>query len=113
MTAAASSVPPERGDVGTWAEATPGEVRAALAPESAAEFDRQWRDALARAADSYDLTTVHLCLEAWRRVARVTAAAGGADGYRALMEAASAARTGAAPAGPRSSWREVRAGLGL
>jgi hypothetical protein len=113
MTAAASSVPPGGGPAATWAEATPAEVRAALAPESAVEFDRQWRAALASAADSYDLSTVVACLEAWRRVARVTAAAGGPEGYRALRaEAAAAARREGGPP-PRASWREVRAELGL
>lgn len=116
MTTAASSVPPGEGQAGTWAEATPVEVRAALAPESATEFDRQWRAALARAADSYDLTVVQQCLEAWRRVARVTAAAGGTDGYRAMLDAAAVARGDDPPPPPHPStapWRQVRADLGL
>jgi hypothetical protein len=113
MTAATSPVPSGGGPGGTWTEATPAEVRAALAPESAVEFDRQWRTALAAAAESYDLSTVVACLEAWRRVARVTVAAGGPEGYRALQaEAAAAARRdGGVPRG--GSWREVRAELGL
>lgn len=113
MSAAASSVPSGGRPTGSWTDATPADVRAALAPESAVEFDRQWRAALASAADSYDLSAVVACLEAWRRVARVTTAAGGPEGYRALhAEAAAAARRegGASPAG---SWREVRANLGL
>jgi hypothetical protein len=113
MTAAASSVPPGDDRARTWAEATPAEVRSALTPESADEFDQQWRAALARAAETYDLGVVHGCLEAWRRVARITAAAGGADGYRALQDAASAARETREPEAARVSWREVRAGLGL
>ncbi|MEJ2866112.1 DUF6247 family protein [Actinomycetospora flava] len=114
MTAAASSVPPGGGKAGTWADATPADVRAALAPESATEFDRQWRAALARAADSYDLTVVQQCLDAWRRVARVTAAAGGTEGYRTLLDAAAGARGGdAAPSSATVSWRDVRADLGL
>ena len=113
MTAAASSIPPEGRDMGTWAEATPAEVRAVLAPESAADFDRQWREALSRAADTYDLSVVHTCLEGWRRVARVTAAAGGRDGYRALRETAMAALDERAPVPSRPPWHEVRAGLGL
>jgi hypothetical protein len=110
MTGAASSVPPDGPRAGTWADATPAEVRAALAAESAVEFDRQWRAALAAAADSYDLSTVHACLEAWRRVARVTAAAGGAEGYRTLLRTASAALDRDETVAP---WREVRADLGL
>lgn len=112
MTAAASSAPSGGGDVGTWADATPADVRAALTPESAAEFDRQWRAALARAADAYDLAVVHQCLDAWRRVARVTAVAGGADGYRAMLDDA-AARASGSTTSPAVSWHEVRAGLGL
>jgi hypothetical protein len=113
MTAAPSPDPPRGGDEGTWAEATPAEVRGVLAPESAVEFDRQWRAALARAADTYDLGVVHACLEAWRRVARVTVVAGGAEGYRTLIEAASAARDGHETPPASASWRDVRAGLGL
>jgi hypothetical protein len=113
VTAAASSVPPGSGRGRTWAEASPAEVRGALAPESADEFDQQWRAALARAAETYDLGVVHGCLEAWRRVARITAAAGGVDGYRALQDTASAALEAREPSATRASWREVRAGLGL
>lgn len=113
MTAPASSGRPEGERAETWAEATPAEVRAALAPESAVEFDRQWRAALAGAADSYDLSRVHACLDAWRRVARVTAAAGGAEGYRELLETASAALEREAPSPAAAPWREVRAELGL
>ena len=113
MTAAASSMPPGGGRSPTWDDATPAEVRAVLPPESASEFDRQWRAALTAAAESYDLSTVHACLDGWRRVARVVVAAGGAEGYRRLQGAAAAAldRAGAVPAG--ASWRAVRADLGL
>jgi hypothetical protein len=107
------SDPPEGRNPGTWADATPAEVRAALAPESAAEFDRHWREALARAADTYDLSLVHTCLDAWRRVARVTASAGGPEGYRALRATASMALEERQPGQVRAAWREVRVGLGL
>ena len=110
MTAAASPHPPEGGRRRTWRDATPAEVRAALVPESVTEFDRQWRAALAAAAESYDLSTVHACLDAWRRVARVTAAAGGAEGYRRLRGRAVEALERETPAA--APWREVRAELG-
>ena len=113
MTAAASPVPPEDGRARSWEDATPAEVRATLAPESAIEFDDQWRAALADAADSYDLAPVHGCLDAWRRVARVTAAAGGPEGYRRMLEAASEAQQRRHPVTAGASWHEVRAGLGL
>lgn len=113
MTAAASPVPPGDGGAQAWADASPAEVRAALAPESAVEFERQWRAALAGAAESYDLSTVHACLDAWRRVARVTAAAGGAEGYRRLRDAAVAARERPEAVPPVAPWPRVRADLGL
>lgn len=47
------------------------------------------------------------------RVARITAAAGGVDGYRALQDTASAALEAREPSAARASWREVRADLGL
>jgi Family of unknown function (DUF6247) len=40
-----------------------------LIPEHVAEFDRQWREVMAAATESPDLTEVHRTLEAWRRVA--------------------------------------------
>jgi hypothetical protein len=113
MTAAASPTPPEGRGEGTWTDATPAEVRAALAPESVAEFDRHWRDALSRAADTYDLSVVQTCLESWRRVARVTTAAGGPEGYRALRNTATVALEEREPVTRGAPWREVRADLGL
>lgn len=68
-------------------------MRAALIPEEAAEFEREWRAVLAKAADTLDLTEVLETLEAWRRVARLTAAAGAA-GHRAMYLRAVARLTG-------------------
>lgn len=114
MTAARDPAPRPAGGAGrTWAEATPAEVRAGLSPESAEEFDAHWRTVLARAAETYDLTPVQACLEAWRRVARVTDAAGGADGYRALREQAAHALEREEAPHRSVSWREVRVELGL
>jgi Family of unknown function (DUF6247) len=113
MTAAASSTPPGGRRPETWVDATPAEVCAVLTPESAAEFDLQWREALSRAADTYDLTVVHACLEAWCRVARVTVAAGGHDGYRALRSTAATALEDRGSGTPGVPWREVRGDLGL
>ncbi|PVY95112.1 DUF6247 family protein [Actinomycetospora cinnamomea] len=111
---AAPTPEPSRPAGRTWSDASPAEVRAALAPESAAEFDAQWRAALGRAAETYDLAVVHACLDAWRRVARVTATAGGADGYRAVREQVTTAlETGATVGRPPAPWREVRVQLGL
>lgn len=78
--------------------ATPAQVRAALLPEDAAEFDRQWRVVMAAATESLDLAGVHRALGSWRRVAWLTQA-NGPDGYRRLLARADqAAHTGDLPA---------------
>ncbi|MGH8966687.1 MAG: DUF6247 family protein, partial [Actinomycetes bacterium] len=51
------------------ADASPAQVRAALIPEEAAEFDQQWREVMARATETLDLSEVLATLESWRRVA--------------------------------------------
>ena len=91
MTAAASG--PRPGPGPAFRDASPAEVRAALVPEEAAEFEREWRTALAKAADTLDLTEVLETLESWRRIARLTAAAGPA-GHRAMYRRAAARLTG-------------------
>jgi hypothetical protein len=68
-------------------------VRAALIPEEAAEFDQQWREVMARATETLDLSEVLETLESWRRVARLTAAAG-ANAHRAMYRQAAAKLTG-------------------
>ncbi|MBO0850969.1 MAG: hypothetical protein J2P20_16025 [Pseudonocardia sp.] len=75
MTAAAAHPPPERGRP-PFVDASPAQVRAALIPEEAAEFDRQWREVMARATETLDLAEVHATLDSWRRVAWLTASAG-------------------------------------
>ena len=54
-TAAASGPEPGRGRP-PFADASPAQVRAALIPEDLAEFDRQWRSAMATATETLDLT---------------------------------------------------------
>lgn len=77
-----------------FVDAAPAHVRAALTPEDVAEFDQQWRAAMAAATETLDLTGVHQTLESWRRVAWLTAAHG-PDGYRRLLATAEQrARTG-------------------
>lgn len=68
-------------------------MRAALIPEEAAEFERDWRAALARAAETLDLTEVLETLESWRLVAQLTVAAG-PEGHRAMYRRAAARLTG-------------------
>jgi hypothetical protein len=93
MTAAAHPEP-RRGRAGrSFADASPAAVRAALIPEEAAEFDQQWRETMARATETLDLSEVLETLDSWRRVARLTAAAG-ADAHRAMYRRAAARLTG-------------------
>lgn len=83
-----------------------------MIPEEAVEFDQQWRAAMARATDSLDLTEVLATLEAWRRVAWSTSAAG-PEGHRAMLTRADrGARTGERGA-DAVSWDELSARLGL
>ena len=82
---AAEAVEPPR--PGNFRDASPREVRAALVPEEQPDFDRQWREALADAADSLDLTDVLETLDSWRRRAWTTSHLGH-DGYRRMLEKA-------------------------
>jgi hypothetical protein len=77
----------------SFAEASPAEVRAALIPEEVEEFDRQWREVMARATETLDLAEVLETLDSWRRVARLTAAAG-PERHRAMYRRAAARLTG-------------------
>lgn len=95
-----------------FADASPAQVRAALIPEDHPEFDRQWREALAVAADMLSLDEVHETLESWRRVAWLVTAHG-PEGYRRMMATAEQTlRTGQSPPGS-VPWEQVKARLGL
>jgi hypothetical protein len=93
MTAAASPGSWRDGAGRSFADASPAEVRAALIPEEAAEFDQQWREVMARATETLDLSEVLDTLDSWRRVARLTASTG-ADAHRAMYRRAAARLTG-------------------
>ena len=93
-------------------DASPREVRAALAPEEQPDFDRQWRKALTEAADSLDLTDVHRVLDSWRRRAMITTHLDH-DGYRRMLARAEhILRTGERMPGA-VPWSELKAELGL
>ena len=110
MTAAAPS--PRQGRAGqSFADASPAEVRAALIPEEAAEFDKAWRAVMATATETLDLTEVFATLDSWRRVARLTAAAG-AEAHRAMYHRAASALSGQ-PVPADEPLAEVKARLGL
>jgi DNA-binding FadR family transcriptional regulator len=110
MTAAAAYSPGGPGRP-PFANASPAGVRAALIPEEAAEFDRQWREAMARATESQDLTEVLELLEGWRRVAWMTAEAG-PEAHRRMYRRGAARLTGQGiPAGEPLTRTKARLGL--
>jgi hypothetical protein len=91
--AAAAPGPRHGRSEASFSDATPAEVRAALVPEEAAEFDHQWREVMAAATDALDLSEVLATLESWRRVARLTAATG-PEAHRAMYRRAAARLAG-------------------
>lgn len=93
VTAAAAPGPRHGRGGPSFSDASPAEVRAALIPEEAAEFDLQWREVMAKATETLDLSEVLETLESWRRVARLTAAAG-AEAHREMYRRAAATLTG-------------------
>ena len=95
-----------------FADASPAQIRAALTPEDAESFDRQWSTVMQRATERLDLTEVHEALESWRRVAWVTSAHGVEVYRRTLRSAEERLRTG--ERGPGAvPWHQLRAELGL
>jgi hypothetical protein len=95
-----------------FADATPAQIRDALADLEAAEFDRQWRSAMDRARDRLDLTEVQDVLAAWRRIAWLISELG-PEGYRNMISSADErARTGERAAGT-VPWGRLRVELGL
>lgn len=95
----------------SFSDATPAEVRAALVPEEAAEFDQQWREVMAAATEALDLSEVLATLESWRRVARLTAATG-PEVHRAMYRRAAGRLAGAdIPAEALAPFTEARAML--
>lgn len=86
-------------------------VRAALIPEEAVEFERDWRAVLAKAAETLDLSEVLETLESWRLVAEVTTAAGPEE-HRAMYRRAASRLTGEdVPANEPLARTKARLGL--
>jgi Family of unknown function (DUF6247) len=83
---AAAAERPNPGEV-PFADATPAQVRAALAAEDVPLFDAAWQASMVRATHALDLAEVFETLTACRRIARVTAALG-VDGYRRMVSTA-------------------------
>jgi uncharacterized protein DUF6247 len=93
VTAAATPGPRHGRSGPSFSDATPAEVRAALIPEEAAEFDQQWREIMVTATETLDLSEVLATLESWRRVARLTAVTG-PEAHRAMYRRAAARLAG-------------------
>lgn len=93
VTVAAASGPRYGRNGPSFADASPAEVRAALIPEEAEEFDLQWHAVMAKATETLDLSEVLETLESWRRVARLTAA-NGAEAHRSMYRRAAGTLTG-------------------
>jgi len=93
---------------GPFADSTPAEVRAALIDDDVPAFDRQWRQALAEAADSYDLSGLNVMLDAWRRLAWVQQ---DREKYAHMMDVAGRLTRGEDVR--TTSWEQHRAELGL
>ena len=82
-----------------FADATPAQVRAALAPEDVPLFDAAWQACTAEATRDLDLAAVFETLTVWRRTARTTTALD-VDGYRRMLARAERTlATGQLPAG--------------
>lgn len=105
MPTAASTRPP-------YADASPAQIRAALVPQEATQFDEQYAAALDDARRSYSLGELEDVLASWRRVAAMTTAHGSEAHRRMLAQAEQTLDTGKAPAGS-VPWRQVQAKLGL
>jgi nucleoside 2-deoxyribosyltransferase len=95
----------------TFTDASAAEVRAALIPEEAAEFEGEWRSVMAMATDTFDLAELLAMLESWRRVARLTVAVD-AEAHRAMYRRAAERLTGEAVP-PGEPLAETKGRLGL
>jgi Family of unknown function (DUF6247) len=87
---------------------TPAGVRAALSGQDRAEFERDYRAALGRAAAEFDLTPVHELLERWWQRAVLAA---DRPAHRRMLAAAAELRAGRPVASV--PWTDARADLGL
>ena len=88
---------------------TPREIRAALTGEEAGHFDREYRQAMADAAESLDLSGVLEMLERWRRVAWSTQ--DDPSAHRKMLE--NATRLNAGENLHTVPWDQVKTRLGL
>ncbi len=88
---------------------TPRAIRAALTGEEMGHFDREYRQAMADAAESLDLSGVLATLERWRRVAWSTQ--DDPDAHHRMLE--NADRLNAREDVTAVPWNQVKGRLGL
>ncbi len=88
---------------------TPREIRAALIGEEVAHFDREYRRAMADAAESLDLSGVVSMLKRWQRVAWSTQ--DDPEAHRHMLACADELTAGGDAA--TESWQQTKARLGL
>jgi hypothetical protein len=93
----------------TVSASTPREIRAALIGEEIAHFDREYRHAMADAAESLDLSGVVSMLRRWQRVAWSTQ--DDPDAHRHMLACADELNAGGDVA--IESWRATKARLSL
>ena len=89
--------------------AAPREIRAALISEEIAHFDREYRQAMADAAESLDLSGVVSMLRRWRRVA--WSSRDDPDAHRHMLACADELTAGGDVA--TESWQQTKARLSL
>ena len=80
-------------------DTSPAAIRNALIDEERGEFERAYREALADAAETLDLTKVLDVLRNYHRIAWLTQRQGAASHRRMLDDVSHAMRTGQAPSG--------------
>jgi Family of unknown function (DUF6247) len=88
---------------------TPREIRAALTGEEIVHFDREYRHAMADAAESLDLSGVVSMLRRWQRVAWSTQ--DDPDAHRRMLACADELNAGGVVA--TEPWQATRARLSL
>ena len=96
--ASPATPPPRNGPDPVAPPLEPKAIRACLAPEVAAEFDREWAIVLDEAKQTQDLGGVHDLLTKWRHFAYAELTAPGTY-FRVLATADHTLATGCPPAG--------------
>jgi hypothetical protein len=96
-------------DRGPVSASTPREIRTALIGEEVAHFDREYRQAMADAAESLDLSGVVSMLRRWQRVAWSTQ--DDPDAHRHMLASVDDLTGGGEFA--TESWQQTKARLSL